>query len=91
MATLVSTFLDMASDISETQPFAGGAGYKNIVSVNRYSLTQILPSEMAMANHLGHTLRETLYPEVIDNGRFHGGAGFTTQSQNTNTGFKLTP
>lgn len=90
MATLVSTFLDMASDISETQPFAGGAGYQNIVSVNRYSLTQMLPSEMSMANHLGHTLRETLYPEVIDNGQFHGGAGFTTQSQNTNTGFKLT-
>lgn len=90
MPTLVDTFLDMASDITETQPFAGGAGYKNIVSANRYSLNQLLPSDAALSSHLGHTLRETLYPEVIDNGEFHGGAGFTTQSQGTTTGFKLT-
>lgn len=90
MSKVKDVYLDMVNNVTEMQPLSSAEGYANIVSRRRYSLNALLGTEMDKHLHLGHTLRANIYGKKIDQGTWHGGAGFTTQSEGTNTVFKLT-
>jgi len=90
MATFSASYLDAISNVTAQQPLSTGKAYVDIQSARRYSLNTLWPSDMKKAMHLSHTLRDTLMLAPTNRGVFHGGAGFTTQNESGNTGFKLT-
>jgi hypothetical protein len=90
MASLADRFLDMATNVSETQFLATSNGYTNVLSRGKYALNCLLDTDFERAQHLGHTWRHTITSEFLDRGQFHSGSGFRTQSEGGNTAFKLT-
>ena len=90
MATVANSFLDYVNNVTEKQPLSRAESYENIISRNKYSMNALMGSDMTEHMQTSHSFRANIYGKKVDQGRWHGGAGFTTQSEGTNTVFKLT-